>query len=51
MAADSGADELAKLSELSRRTSPGIADLLSRMMELDRLTPDDVRPLRGEIVQ
>ena len=51
MAAENGADELAELSELLRRKSPGIADLLSRMMELDRLTPDDVRPLRSEIVQ
>jgi len=50
MAAADHANDLAEVSELLERMSPGIADLLSRMMKL-RLTFFDVRPLRDEIVQ
>jgi hypothetical protein len=51
MGAADNANDLAKLSEMLGRMSPGTADLLSRMMKLERLTLFDVRPLRDEIVQ
>jgi hypothetical protein len=51
MVAADNATDLAEVSEMLRRMSPGIADLLSRMMKLERLTLYDVRPLRDEIVE
>jgi hypothetical protein len=50
MATGDNTDDLAETSELLGRMSPGIADLLSRMMKI-QLTLSDVRPLRDEIVQ
>lgn len=43
-------ETVTEVSELLQRMSPRIADLLLRMMELDALTLEDVRPFRDEIV-